>query len=66
MEVPKIMALPIPCKTRAEISQMAFGAIAESKDVTPKISMPYVKILFLPYMSAILPKGTKNMAADRR
>ncbi|MBA7682772.1 hypothetical protein ES703_91124 [subsurface metagenome] len=28
--------------------------------------MPYVKILFLPYMSAILPKGTRNIAAARR
>ncbi|GAI27508.1 unnamed protein product [marine sediment metagenome] len=28
--------------------------------------MPYVKILFLPYISAILPKGTRNIAAARR
>lgn len=28
--------------------------------------MPYVKILFLPYISAILPKGTRNTAAARR
>ena len=25
--------------------------------------MPHVKILFLPYISAILPKGTRNIAA---
>jgi len=28
--------------------------------------MPNVKILFLPYISAILPKGTRNTAAARR
>jgi hypothetical protein len=28
--------------------------------------MPYVKILFLPYISAILPKGTRNIAAAKR
>ena len=27
--------------------------------------MPYVKIIFLPYISAILPKGTRNIAAAR-
>ena len=40
--------------------------IAERRDITVKIIMPYVKILFLPYMSAILPKGTRNIAAARR
>jgi len=28
--------------------------------------MPQVKILFLPCMSAILPKGTRNIAAAKR
>ena len=28
--------------------------------------MPYVKILFLPYMSATLPKGRRNTVAAKR
>ena len=31
-----------------------------------KIEMPYVKIFFRPYMSAILPKGTRNIAEAKR
>ena len=31
-----------------------------------KINMPYVKILFLPYMSATLPRGRRNTVAAKR
>jgi hypothetical protein len=40
--------------------------IAERIDATVKISMPYSNIFFLPYMSAILPKGTRNTAEAKR
>jgi len=60
------MALPIPCKTRQDTRKMGDGAIAERRDERANVNMPYKKILFLPCISAILPKGTKNMAAERR
>ena len=60
------MALPIPDRIRKTISQCPEGAIAENKDERAKVNTPYKKIFFLPCMSAIRPKGTKNMAADRR
>jgi len=59
------MALPIPCKARQETKKTAEGAIAERRDETAKVNTPYKKILFLPCMSAIRPKGTKNIAAER-
>ena len=37
-----------------------------TKDESVKITMPHVKIFFLPYMSAILPKGTSKAAEERR
>jgi hypothetical protein len=60
------MATPIPCKTRKEISMMPELARPEKKDANVKITMPPTKIFFLPYMSAILPKGTRRTAEDRR
>jgi hypothetical protein len=41
-------------------------ASPERRDENVKIPMPQAKILFLPYMSAILPKGTRSAAEDRR
>ena len=35
-------------------------------DATVKIIIPQKKTFFLPYMSASLPNGTKNIAAERR
>jgi len=40
-------------------------AIPQKRDESVKITMPQVKIFFLPYMSAILPKGTRRVAEDR-
>jgi hypothetical protein len=64
--VPKIIALPKPCTTLSEISTAADGATAMKRDERVKIHMPYVNIRFLPKMSAILPRGTRNMAAAKR
>jgi hypothetical protein len=36
------------------------------KDATVNVRIPMVKILFLPWMSAILPNGTRNMAEAKR
>jgi hypothetical protein len=44
----------------------AEGERPESKEATVKTKMPQVKILFFPQMSAIRPKGTRNVAAERR
>jgi hypothetical protein len=41
-------------------------AIPQKRDESVKITRPQVKIFFLPYMSAILPKGTRRVAEDRR
>jgi hypothetical protein len=60
--VTKIIALPIPCKTRNPISARVNGAMADKRDAIVKIIIPEVKTFFIPYISAILPKGTANMA----
>ncbi|OIP30742.1 MAG: hypothetical protein AUK23_08075 [Deltaproteobacteria bacterium CG2_30_43_15] len=64
--VPNVIALPVPCNTRKAISAIADVEIAERKDEAVKSTMPYVKILFLPCISAILPKGTRNITAAKR
>jgi len=64
--VPNIIALPIPCRIRKEINKTAECEIATRRDETVKVIMPYVKIRFRPYMSAILPKGRRNIAEARR
>jgi len=48
------------------MSIVAEAEIAKRRDETAKISTPHIKILFLPYISATLPKGTTNVAAARR
>jgi hypothetical protein len=40
--------------------------MAERKDEIVKTTIPYVKIFFLPYISASLPKGTRDIAAAKR
>jgi hypothetical protein len=65
-EVPVIMAPPIPCKTRQEISIVAEFASPQRKDESVKMTMPQAKIFLLPYISAILPKGTRRAAEHRR
>jgi hypothetical protein len=40
--------------------------IAKQREAARSMDMPYLKIFFLPDMSAILPMGTKNMAAAKR
>jgi hypothetical protein len=39
--------------------------MAQRKEVRVKAAMPSVKIFFLPWMSASLPKGTREMAAAK-
>jgi len=41
-------------------------AIPEKRDESVRMTMPEMKIFFLPYMSAILPKGTRRAAEDMR
>jgi len=60
------MALPTPWKTRQEISIVEEFAIPEKRDESVVMTMPQMKIFFLPYISAILPKGTRKAAEDSR
>jgi hypothetical protein len=48
------------------MSKTADVEIAEKKDESVKKNIPNAKIFLLPYMSAILPIGTRNIAAARR
>jgi hypothetical protein len=40
--------------------------VADRNDDRVYITMPYENIFFLPYISAILPKGRRKTVADRR
>src|SRR5512143_1919664 len=66
MPVPKIMALPNPWSTRNAMSACADGDTASRSDDAVKTPMPQEKTRFRPWMSASLPKGTRNTAAESR
>ena len=61
--LPKIIAPPNPCSALSAITIQGADASAISSDVTAKIQAPSVKIRFRPYMSAMRPIGSRNMAA---
>lgn len=64
--VTKIIAPPIPWKTRKTMSKRTDGAAAESSDATVNRATPALNTFFIPKMSDILPNGTVNMAAVSR
>src|SRR5665811_592239 len=66
MLVPNIIAAPRPWKIRRMISSVSLNEKARSKEAIISIVIPYFKIFFLPYISAILPIGTRNIAAANR
>ena len=64
--VPNIMAAATPCNPRRRINTRPFGAKAEESDTKVYRIVPEMKTRFLPWISANLPKGTRNIAAARR
>jgi hypothetical protein len=62
----KIMELPIPWINLKTISQFPLDEIAHRNEATVKTILPIRKIIFLPFISAIFPKGTKKTAEARR
>jgi len=64
--VANTIELPMPWTTLNTISMEALAEMADRNDETVKITMPYVKTLFLPPISANLPKGTSDVAAASR
>src|SRR3990170_1207155 len=60
------MAHPIPCKIRREMNRGVDLQKMRRKEATANIDMPQVKILFLPWISPILPKGMRNTVAANR
>jgi hypothetical protein len=64
--VPNIIAAPIPWKIRKQISIMADLERIIEKEATVNVRIPTVKILFLPWISATLPNGTRNIAEAKR
>jgi len=65
-EVPKTIADPTPCRTRAVSSWAWLAARPQRSEEAVNIMKPRVKILFLPKMSAARPIGTSSAAEDRR
>ena len=63
---PKIMELPIACKTRKIINTLAEAASPQNKEETVKIIIPQRKTLFLPVISAARPAGIRKTAADNK
>lgn len=66
MAVPKIMALAIPWKSRKNMRAEPEVGKAQKREDAAKIPIPRVKNLFLPQMSAALPRGTMKTAIARR
>ncbi len=63
---PKIIAQLNPCRTLKKINILTEkDNVASREDKVNKI-IPYVKKRFLPYISAILPIGTRHTARDKR
>ncbi len=60
------MELPIPWKNRKSIRAEPELGKAQKRDDKAKTAIPRVKNLFLPQMSAALPRGTMNTAIARR
>ena len=61
----KIIELPTPCKTLEAISISDEDEIPQKKEKRVKTIIPNVRILLRPYISALRPKGTRNMAPAR-
>jgi hypothetical protein len=61
--VPNNMAAPTPWRARKKISIPTEEEIPKKKEAMVNIHVPWINILFLPYISAALPRGTRNTAA---
>ena len=64
--VPKTIAPPIPCSTRARRKTPASGASPARSEEAPKSSVPMVNTFLRPWISARRPKGSRKAAAARR
>ena len=62
----KIIALPTPRIALKRISNTAEVEKVERRDEIVQVSIPYLNILSLPQMSAILPNGSTRDAADKK
>src|SRR4030042_545299 len=66
IDVPNIMADPMPCMTLKARRVSTDGAIVHRAVAAEKTHIPLRNSHLRPRLSAILPKGTKNAAAARR
>jgi hypothetical protein len=64
--VPNIMAEPTPCNALRSTIVDDVGRDASKADEIPNIVIPERNMRFLPYISAILPNGIRNMAEASR
>ncbi len=64
--VTNIMALPTPCSTLEKIKNSTEGDRDARNVAIVNIIIPRMKILFIPYISAIRPKGTASIAEVKR
>ncbi len=64
--VPKTIAPPIPCRTRARRKIAALGDSPARREEAPNSSVPMVNTFLRPWMSAKRPKGRRKAAAARR
>ena len=62
--VPNTMALPRPWTARSEMSTAPDGDSAQRMELVAIIMLPIKNILFLPLISASLPRGTRNTADE--
>jgi hypothetical protein len=66
IEVPKIIALDIPCKTLKKINIGNDKASPHPNDVTEKKNIPVKNTFFRPIISATRPNGSKKAAVAIR
>jgi hypothetical protein len=66
MPVTNIIELPMPCSILEKIKNSTEGDRAARNVAIVNIIIPMLKILFIPYISAILPRGTANIVEVRR
>ena len=62
----KTMAPPRPWRILPAMSRPTVPAAAQTAEAAVLMTAPQRKILFRPRMSAILPKGRRKRAEDRR
>ena len=63
IDVPNVIAPPIPWTTRKVMRRYEDVESAQSTDATMKTNTPMMKIFLLPRMSASRPNGTRKAAA---